>query len=501
MVPPHSAAAGRNGSSVAEGVAAAALRALNGSGCLPLLEQQSDRAVASAADDAPPPLLASVFAAFVVERPRPGTSGGNEFAVVSFGIGTHAVGGPPRTDGADAALCLRDLHAEVLARRGLVAHLLAAAESDLSSRRRHGTAIEARDDHDGATPWHLPAGARVHLFVTQAPCGDASVFPGARHGARCFRGVALPPDATGDADAPALASHEELLELATCGAVAAGGCSKRGVAVSGHCNGADDDAELRPRLKPGKGKRSTSMSCSDKIAKWVELGLVGDAAGSVLAPVALASVTVLVDSAPEAAAVEQRLHRALVARQAQTPAGFTVAAVVAGGAGSLLARPFPRTGASGVDGGASLATTAPSSPVCVAGCLVSAAATDGGGAASPPRLLWRQFTGKEGAPQGSTAAGREGALRRARRASEDAPPTETPFCRRAVLRAVLRVSALLSASAIGSGEVATYLELKRANSAYATAKARFHDASGAFSDWVHDEGSAAAQANVALSRG
>ena len=126
---------------------------------------------------------------------------------VALGVGTRCVGFRNRKC---SALCLADLHAEVLARRAFVGFLLKEVQRcDAASRRREErgndpadpvtmpppmfefsewTAADGRGRHgppyEPASPDmpvlrvpRLRAGITFHMFVTHPPCGDAALLP------------------------------------------------------------------------------------------------------------------------------------------------------------------------------------------------------------------------------------------------------------------------------------------------------------------------------------
>ncbi|MEG7750694.1 hypothetical protein U2087_15725, partial [Listeria monocytogenes] len=55
--------------------------------------------------------------------------------------------------------------------------------------------------------------------------------------------------------------------------------------------------EGKIRIKPGKGDRTMSLSCSDKIARWNLLGIQGCMMSSIIDPIYLRSV-ILADGTP-----------------------------------------------------------------------------------------------------------------------------------------------------------------------------------------------------------
>ncbi|KAG9392846.1 Adenosine-deaminase (editase) domain [Carpediemonas membranifera] len=107
---------------------------------------------------------------------------------------------------------IHDGHAEVLCRRGLV-HLMAS------------------DDAPDLT------GHTLHMFVSAPPCGDCAIF---------------------DLDTPHLGFNDYRTgSKPVVGAL----LDRTGVGLF--------------RTKPGRGERSPSMSCSDKLVRWAYLGLLG----------------------------------------------------------------------------------------------------------------------------------------------------------------------------------------------------------------------------------
>ena len=173
-----------------------------------------------------------------------------------------------RSHTADYALtqvwALHDRIAQVVARRALLRWLYAQIREVLNpslTSPPESVVFERRPDHhcwagDGSddAKRHDPrdwrahanalrpkAGVKFHFFATHPPCGDASVF-------------AQDPQAS------------------PCTAL---GCVHR---------------------KPGRGDPTSSMSCSDKIAKWLALGVQGAFLSIFLSePLPLASLTILVD--------------------------------------------------------------------------------------------------------------------------------------------------------------------------------------------------------------
>lgn len=251
--------------------------------------------------------------------------------VVALGTGTKCLPASSRCPRGEA---LSDSHAEVIARRAFVRFLY--DEFERAMEVDEGDAVEdaaARDETkknaasqrsiveyvDGAssmTPFRLRGGVRVHLYASQSPCGDASIFEladGPRqdattslntHTARC------PPDTEPLAREDAARTYpsdvsrpKKSKRAKTSGGGA--GASFAGATGAKRLVVVDDDVDFSPfnrslavdnehggrgqtlgacRLKPGRGARTDCMSCSDKIARWVALGAQGALPSSLMRP-------------------------------------------------------------------------------------------------------------------------------------------------------------------------------------------------------------------------
>jgi len=145
---------------------------------------------------------------------------------------------------------LHDSHAEVLARRGAVRWLLEEiARAPASSQ----WLVQAQDIQ---SRWTLRAGVKLVLYISTLPCGDAST-----------RWLAAQQDAA----MAALKDAAPPIELpANSAARGRDGYARLGVL----------------RTKPGRADSppTTCMSCSDKIAQWVALGIQGALGSTLLEP-------------------------------------------------------------------------------------------------------------------------------------------------------------------------------------------------------------------------
>lgn len=190
----------------------------------------------------------TVLAAALVERE------GGGLDVVSLACGTKSIGKKMmRSDG----LCLHDCHAEVLARRGLLAHL--AVYTD-----RYFTQSE-----EGKLS--LKEGVKFHLYITEVPCGDASM------------GI-ISSEASNQKqpEAESLNKREAKVDLKKEGLWSGAKTLQGGMSLETGI----------ARIKSGRSdmaeeQRSMSMSCSDKILMWNIVGFQGSLFLDLLHPKAI----------------------------------------------------------------------------------------------------------------------------------------------------------------------------------------------------------------------
>jgi tRNA-specific adenosine deaminase 1 len=170
------------------------------------------------------------------------------FACVAFGTGTKVL--PDK--GIDSqGFLLKDSHAEVICRRNFKRYLLLRAEELFD--------VEC-------TPWKLKTGIRFHFYVSQAPCGDASMV---QLDLEQSVGQRLENERK-----RRKFQHEDSKEMPSRGSTL--------------LRGRLDYAELgRLRTKPGRidSPLSSCMSCSDKMALWNYVGWQGGLLSLFMEPV------------------------------------------------------------------------------------------------------------------------------------------------------------------------------------------------------------------------
>jgi tRNA-specific adenosine deaminase 1 len=212
--------------------------------------------------------------------------------VITIATGTKSLPGFKRAQDGSA---VHDCHAEVLARRALLRWVYDELEasdgfdaseslSNLNSCTLRSLVIYKEKGKAGLRAG-LRAGVQLHLFVSRLPCGDAAIV--------------------------------EPLESRSIQSTAKRLRTGAKPSIHGLPTACDVESYMKPqvlgvvRRKPGKGEATLSVSCSDKIAKWMLLGVQGSMLSNVFKTrIYLHSITVaLAASAPHS--VETATHNAL----------------------------------------------------------------------------------------------------------------------------------------------------------------------------------------------
>uniref|UniRef100_T1GLJ6 tRNA-specific adenosine deaminase 1 n=1 Tax=Megaselia scalaris TaxID=36166 RepID=T1GLJ6_MEGSC len=165
----------------------------------------------------------------------------NSLKVVSLGTGTKSL---PKTKYCKNGLILNDSHAEVIAKRAFQKYLFSELRKDdgIFTFNQETVQFEVKED------------LSFHFYTSHVPCGDACIIP----------------------EKDESYSEEPVIR-----------------------QNAQDIGAVR--LKPGKGIRTLSMSCSDKLAKWNVLGVQGSLLSSLISkPIILESINLSCDFEHEA---------------------------------------------------------------------------------------------------------------------------------------------------------------------------------------------------------
>lgn len=215
----------------------------------------------------------TILSAIVMERE-------NNYEIVAMGTGTKCIGQNMLTANGDI---LNDSHAEVITRRAFIRFLLhqinAVKLNDLQSIFRMN-----EDNHR----FKLVENVKFHMFTTSTPCGDASIYatsdnheePEAK---RMKLSDGLPDGFTG----AKLMFDEDVEDIM-------------------------EQTEGKIRIKPGKGDRTMSLSCSDKIARWNIVGIQGCMLSSLIHPIYLESIVLSDGTSYNQIAMERSLWKRFI---------------------------------------------------------------------------------------------------------------------------------------------------------------------------------------------
>lgn len=219
----------------------------------------------------------TILSAFVIDYD-------GKFNVCSMGTGTKCIGSMMLSENGDI---LNDSHAEIIARRAFIRYLMNQIVKTKSTDESAVTSIFELNEK--SKKFHLKENVRFHMFTTSSPCGDGSIFATSDH-------------RTDEPEAKKIRINDNSSNLPN-GFTGAKLMFDEDV---------EDPMEQTPgkiRIKPGKGDRTFSLSCSDKIARWNMLGVQGSMLSTIIEPIYLKSI-ILADGTPfNQASMERALYK------------------------------------------------------------------------------------------------------------------------------------------------------------------------------------------------
>uniref|UniRef100_A0A8C6U2M0 tRNA-specific adenosine deaminase 1 n=1 Tax=Neogobius melanostomus TaxID=47308 RepID=A0A8C6U2M0_9GOBI len=242
--------------------------------------------------------------------------------VVSLGTGSKCIGQASMSPTGEV---LNDSHAEVLARRGCIRYLMEELQQALSGR---GSTVWERVPGAQEARFRLQPQVSFVLFTSHTPCefGPGGTFSIGvyrrpllqKTEAESVQGGALEPTEREAGISPRQSEQGGAADVHRTGAkcVPGGPADPLLPGAGYHCTGL-------LRLKPGRGDRTLSLSCSDKLARWGVLGFQGALLSHYLQG-AVYFTTVVVGKCPYS---QEALQRAMFLRCSHVsglPAGYSV---------------------------------------------------------------------------------------------------------------------------------------------------------------------------------
>lgn len=211
------------------------------------------------------------------------------FRIVAAGTGTKCLAASQISPDGDL---LHDSHGEVIAIRAFKRYLFSEINNFIETQE--SKLLEGSLDEGFSLKPHI----KYHFYTTHPPCGDATIFP----------------LTSSESDGQPLAKKLKIVNDASfTGAKLIGGNQEDVMA--------QDEGALR--TKPGRGERTLSMSCSDKLAKILVMGIQGSFLCSLLkSPIYLESFILARNSGCQLMSLERALYKRFSCRKGASYGSF-----------------------------------------------------------------------------------------------------------------------------------------------------------------------------------
>jgi tRNA-specific adenosine deaminase 1 len=181
------------------------------------------------------------------------------FEVVSLGTGSKCIGATKMSPKGDL---LNDSHAEVIARRGFLIYLYDNMEKSLKGNK----SIFTFENNN----FLLRENIQFVFYSSQLPCGDASIMP-----------KDADDENIGEVIGTKRQAEDDICDVSSKKTRISDDIHRTGAKCLPHseqdlkCPGTNYHLLGQVRIKPGRGDRTLSVSCSDKMSKWIHLGIQG----------------------------------------------------------------------------------------------------------------------------------------------------------------------------------------------------------------------------------